>query len=129
MFLEISQNSQENTCARVSFWIKLQATAWTLLNKRLWHRSFPVNFVKYLRTPFLAEHLRWLLFKIVTLIPLYDLIFAKKNLRLECNRYMNWRFGIITKDNQICSCYMLLLSSLLSNYFTRLLNSYVINKQ
>ena len=25
MFLEISQNSQENTCARVSFLIKLQA--------------------------------------------------------------------------------------------------------
>ena len=28
---EISQNSQENTCARVSFSIK----------KRLWHRCFP----------------------------------------------------------------------------------------
>ena len=26
VFLEISQNSQENTCARVSFLIKLQAT-------------------------------------------------------------------------------------------------------
>ena len=23
----------------------------TLLKKRLWHRSFPVNFVKFLRTP------------------------------------------------------------------------------
>ena len=32
-FLEISQNSQENACARVSF-----------LKKRLWHRCFPVNF-------------------------------------------------------------------------------------
>ena len=29
-FLEISQNSQENTCARVSFLIKLQAS-WLLL--------------------------------------------------------------------------------------------------
>ena len=27
MLLEISQNSQENTCARVSFLIKLQASA------------------------------------------------------------------------------------------------------
>ena len=27
MFLEISQNSQENTCARVSFLIKLQVSA------------------------------------------------------------------------------------------------------
>ena len=27
----------------------------TLLNKRLWHRCFPVNFVKFLRTPFLQN--------------------------------------------------------------------------
>ena len=33
----------------------------TLLKKRLWHRCFPVNFAKFLRTPFLVEHLRWLL--------------------------------------------------------------------
>ena len=41
MFLKILQNSQENTCIRVS-----------LLKKRLWHWCFPVNFVKYLRTHF-----------------------------------------------------------------------------
>ena len=29
----------------------------TLLKKRLWHRCFLVNFVKFLRTPFYAEHL------------------------------------------------------------------------
>ena len=29
----------------------------TLLKKRLWHRCFPVNFVKFLRTPFYTEHL------------------------------------------------------------------------
>ena len=29
VFLEISQNSQENTCTRVSFLIKLQARSWT----------------------------------------------------------------------------------------------------
>ena len=52
VFVEISQNSQENTCARVSF-----------LKKRLWHRCFPVNFVKFLRTSFLKEHLWWLLLK------------------------------------------------------------------
>ena len=32
----------------------------TLLQKRLWQRCFPVNFAKFLRTPFLREHLRWL---------------------------------------------------------------------
>ena len=32
-----------------------------LLKKSLWHRCFPVNFGKFLRTPFFTEHLRWLL--------------------------------------------------------------------
>ena len=27
----------------------------------IWHRCFPLNFVKFLRTPFFTEHLRWLL--------------------------------------------------------------------
>ena len=49
-FLEISQNSLENACARVLF-----------LKKRPWHRCFPVSFAKFLRTSFLTEHFRWLL--------------------------------------------------------------------
>ena len=51
------QNSQENTCARVSFLIKLQAWGLrpaTLLKTRLWHRCFPVNFQ---RTPLLQNTL------------------------------------------------------------------------
>ena len=36
----------------------------TLLKKRLWHRCFPVNFVKLLRTPFFTEHLWWLLLNV-----------------------------------------------------------------
>ena len=32
MFFEISQNSQENTCARVSFLIKLQILGWSRVN-------------------------------------------------------------------------------------------------
>ena len=61
VFLKISQNSQKNTCARVSFLIKLQAIAGvlrrsaTLLKKRLWHRCFPVNFAKFSRTPFFRK--------------------------------------------------------------------------
>ena len=34
----------------------------TLLKKRLWHRRFPVDFEKNLRTPFFTEHLQWLLY-------------------------------------------------------------------
>ena len=33
----------------------------TLLRKRLWHRCFPKNFAKFLRTPFIIEHVWWLL--------------------------------------------------------------------
>ena len=33
----------------------------TLLKKRLWHRCFPVNFTKFLRTTFFIEHVWWLL--------------------------------------------------------------------
>ena len=36
----------------------------TLLKNRLWHRCFPVSFAKFLRTPFLIEHPRWLLLTI-----------------------------------------------------------------
>ena len=57
VFLKISQYSQENTCAGVSFLIK------TLLKKRLWRRCFPVTLAKFLKAPFLREHLRWLLVK------------------------------------------------------------------
>ena len=44
------------------FLIKLRASRpATLSKKRLWYRCFPVNFAKFLRTPFVTEHLRWLL--------------------------------------------------------------------
>ena len=54
VLLDILQSSQENTRVRVSILIQLQASG-------LWHRYFPVNLAKFLRIPFLTEHLRWLL--------------------------------------------------------------------
>ena len=50
VFLEISQNLQENTCGRVSFLIKL-------------------HFAKFLRTPSFIEHLWWLLLKCLSICP------------------------------------------------------------
>ena len=63
MFLEISQNSQENKhmCQSLFFNKVAGLRPATLLKNRLWHWCFPVNFAKFLRTPFLEEHLRWLL--------------------------------------------------------------------
>ena len=56
VFLRISQISQENTCARVSFFKKVAGLRpVTLLKKRLWHRFFPENFGKFVGTPFLQN--------------------------------------------------------------------------
>ena len=54
VFLEISHNSQENTCARVSFLIKLQAN--------------------FRRTPFFTEHLWWLFLQLRLVFYLTDQI-------------------------------------------------------
>ena len=36
--------------------------ACNFIKKRIWHRSFPVNFAKFLRTPIFIEELWWLVF-------------------------------------------------------------------
>ena len=43
------------------FFIFFSFMPYFLLKKRFWHRCFPVNFVKFPRTPFFTENLRWLL--------------------------------------------------------------------
>ena len=63
MFLEILQNSQENTCARVSFFNKGLRPE-TLFKKILWYKCFPVNFAKVLGTPFPQNTYGRLLLKI-----------------------------------------------------------------
>ena len=49
----------------------------TLLKKRLWHGCFPVNFVKFLRTPFLQNNSgRLLLHRITTILSQIQDVFA-----------------------------------------------------
>ena len=60
LFLKISQNVQENTCARISFLINLQAPA-TLLKKETGARVFSCEFSKILKSIFFTEHLLRLL--------------------------------------------------------------------
>ena len=55
VFLEFSQNSQENTCARVSFLIKLQASGLScrpLLKKRLLAQVFSCEFCEISKNTF-----------------------------------------------------------------------------
>ena len=51
MFLEISQNSQENTCAKVSFLIKLQ-------KKEALAQVFSCEFCDISKNTFFTEHIR-----------------------------------------------------------------------
>ena len=44
---------EDNALQLPAFLIKLQVAPATLLKKSLWHSCFPVNFAKFLRTPFL----------------------------------------------------------------------------
>ena len=53
--LFFNRNSQQSTCARVSFLINFRPQPATLFKNRLWHCCFPVNFAKFIRTPFLQN--------------------------------------------------------------------------
>ena len=72
MFLEISQNSQENNCARVSFLINLQASAlqlyqktgtllrksWNFIKKETLAQVFSCEFCEISKKTSFTEHLR-----------------------------------------------------------------------
>ena len=54
VFLNVSQNSHESTCFKSLILNKVSGLRpATLLKKRVWHSYFPINFAKFLRTPFL----------------------------------------------------------------------------
>ena len=58
MFLEISENSQENTCARASFFIKLQAEACNFITKETLAQVFSCEFSEISKNTFFTEHIR-----------------------------------------------------------------------
>ena len=62
VFLEILQNSQENTRVRDSFLIN------DFIKKESLAQVFSCEFAKFLRTPFFTEHLYWLLLANVLLL-------------------------------------------------------------
>ena len=61
VFLEISQNSHENTCARVSFLIKLETQACKFIKKETLVQAFSCEFYEIFKNIFFTEHLWWLL--------------------------------------------------------------------
>ena len=64
VFLKISQKfTGKHMCQSLLFNKVAGPRPATLIKKRLWHRCFPVNFAKFLRTSFSIEHLGWLLLR------------------------------------------------------------------
>ena len=63
VFLEILQISQENTCARVSFLIKLLPEACNFIKNETLAQVFSCEFCVISNNTFFIEHLRWLLLK------------------------------------------------------------------
>ena len=89
LLLEISPSSQENTCARVSFG--------TLLKRRLWHRCFPVNLAKFLRTPFLQNTSTRRLQPVWNFLWTYEKYFNNTFLEVA---HLSWR--LIVLSNIFC---------------------------
>ena len=81
----------------------------TLLKKRLWHRCFPVNFMKFPRTSFFIEHLWWLFlsytkcmkpfFANITLNPIFISLFQRPYF---VNLWAQWKTDFEKWKNDKC---------------------------
>ena len=60
-FLKILQNSQENTCVRVSFLQKLQDSTCNFIKKETLAEVFSCEFCEIFKNIFFIEHPWWLL--------------------------------------------------------------------
>ena len=60
VFLNISQNSQENSCARVSFLIKFQVQTCNFIKNETLTQLFFYEFCEILKNSFFMEYLRYL---------------------------------------------------------------------
>ena len=69
----------------------------TLLKKRLWHRCFPVNFAKFLRTPFSQNTVGRLLLEPFFL---FKSIFFPKQLWITA-RFLAYIFPFVLTDAKI----------------------------
>ena len=58
LFLKISQKSQENTCARVSFLKKLQDSTCNYIKKETLAQVFSRDFCEIFKNIFFTDHLR-----------------------------------------------------------------------
>ena len=108
VFLEISQNSQTNQLCLSLFFNKVAGLRpATLLKKRHGHRCFPVNFVKFIRTPFYIEHIWWLLLHQIYLYRSSQLVvFCEKNVLGNFPKFIGKRLyqSLFLMKLQISGC-------------------------
>ena len=83
------------------FWWSCRPQAATLSKKRLWHRCFPVNFTKFLRTIFFTEHLWWLLQIRVTNKILKCLFFSDESLDKQKTQKLLTFISVIHEKTKI----------------------------
>ena len=79
VFRKFEKSTGKNFCQSLLFNKNAGQTTVTLLKKRFWYWCFPVNFSKFLKTPSITEHLRWLLLK----TPVNQLIFREELVDLQ----------------------------------------------
>ena len=104
----------------------------TLLEKRPLHRCFPIKFAKFSWTPFLIEHLRWLLLKIVKRSWLHGISDAQKYVLWLCSTLdftvKEW-FCYVTSFTKVFLCYcFFLLNIILSFYNTHQVRFYHLHR-
>ena len=100
VFLEIQQNSKENTCARVSFFVNLHVSTLQLyfIKKETPTQVIPVNFAKFLRTPLVAASVTYRNILINFIVTLFIrckfkwAISVKYQLHLYLPRFQNFDF-------------------------------------
>ena len=81
------------------------------LKKRLWHRCFPVNFVKFLRTPFFIKHLWWLLLlealSVLQLLKFLSRLFDDAAKKLDNKAKVNFKvYDIATWETNNCNSHI-----------------------
>ena len=102
VFLENSQNSQENTCVKVSFLIKLQAQACNFIKKETLAQVFSYEFCKISKNTFFTEHL-WATASVHQLVNhlLHSVILLFNHIRSQYigNEWVNHKFHVIITGN------------------------------
>ena len=143
MLLEILQHSQENTCESLFFNKVAGLGSATLLKKRLWHRCFPGNFAKFLRTLFLQntsgrlflsvlQCYKKVILKSIKTKPDQVLIFLSLKFLVEIkfglSHFNDQEFQYIFQDcvNLICGCGQKIETSI--HFFLHCSNCYLVRQ-